>query len=52
MNQGSAAEPFDVNSIPPETIEAIEWYAGPAQTPSEYNNLNTACGVLVIWTHR
>ncbi len=50
---GWDSEPlFDVNSIPPAEIEAIEYYATPAQTPQRYNNLNSTCGVLVIWTLR
>jgi hypothetical protein len=43
---------FDVNSIPPERIEAIEYYAGPSQTPARYSGLDSSCGVLVIWTRR
>jgi len=43
---------FDVNSIPPERIEAIEYYAGPAETPLRYSVLGSVCGVLVIWTRR
>jgi hypothetical protein len=45
-------EPFDVNSIDPSTIAGIEFYASAAQTPARYQNLNTVCGVLVIWTRR
>jgi hypothetical protein len=44
--------PFDVNSIPPEEIEAIEYYASAATTPMEYSTLNSTCGVIVIWTRR
>jgi hypothetical protein len=48
---GRDEEPlFDVNSIPPSQIEGIEYYATPAQTPSQYTRLNSTCGVLVIWT--
>jgi Carboxypeptidase regulatory-like domain len=43
---------FDVNSIPPSRIEAIEYYPTPAQIPAQYNRLNSSCGVLVIWTRR
>jgi hypothetical protein len=43
---------FNVNLIPPNMIEAIEYYAGPAETPAKYSGLNTICGVLVIWTRR
>ncbi len=43
---------FDINSIQPQQIEAIEYFAGPSETPLEYSNLNAICGVLVIWTRR
>ena len=39
---------FDLNSISPAQIESIEYYDGPAQTPTKYSNLNSHCGVLVI----
>jgi hypothetical protein len=45
-------EPFDVNEIAPERVEAIEFYAGAAQTPLEYSRMGSNCGVLVIWTRR
>jgi hypothetical protein len=43
---------FDINSIPVATIEAIEYYASAAQTPTKYSVLNSQCGVLVIHTIR
>lgn len=50
---GSNLEPlFDINSIPVSEIEAIEYYASPAETPARYNTLNATCGVLVIHTLR
>ncbi len=52
QNPMAPTEPFDVNSIPVTQIEAIEWYASPAQTPSQYSRLNSLCGVLVIHTRR
>lgn len=52
QNPGAPAEPFDVNSIPPEQIEAIEWYASPAETPARYAGLNSSCGVYVIHSRR
>ena len=45
-------EPFDVSTIPPERVEAVEYYAGAAQTPLEYSRSGSSCGVLVIWTRR
>jgi hypothetical protein len=43
---------FDVNSIAPDRIEAIEFYSSPAQTPAKYSGLGSVCGVLVIYTRR
>ncbi|MES2177925.1 MAG: carboxypeptidase regulatory-like domain-containing protein [Gemmatimonadota bacterium] len=43
---------FDINSIKVESIEAIEYYAGPSQTPMEYGGADSICGVLVIHTRR
>jgi hypothetical protein len=45
-------EPFDVNTIAPEQIEGIEFYAGAAQTPLKYSRMGSNCGVLVIWRRR
>lgn len=36
--------------IKPREIEAIEVYAGPAQTPVEFNRPVSACGVILIWS--
>jgi len=41
---------FDVNSVPPNTIAAVEFYAGSAQAPPEYPEKRNTCGVLVLWT--
>jgi hypothetical protein len=41
---------FDVNSINPAHVSAIEFYAGPAQMPAQYNRTGSACGALLIWT--
>jgi hypothetical protein len=43
---------FNLNSINPAQIEAIEFYATPAETPMEYSRMESHCGVLVIWTRR
>ncbi len=43
---------FDINTIQVADIEAIEYYASPAQTPMKYAGLNSDCGVLVIHTLR
>lgn len=53
LNSSSPAEPVNINDFAaPETLEAVEFFAGPAQTPPEYNNLNSACGVLVLHRRR
>jgi len=50
---GGSPDPlFDVNSIPPSSVEAIEYYAGPSEIPAKYMRLNSECGVLVIHTRR
>jgi hypothetical protein len=43
-------QPFDVNTIPPQNIKAIELYRGPATTPLELRTPKTVCGTLAIWT--
>jgi hypothetical protein len=52
MNPGQPADPFDLNSIPPMEIEAIEWYAGLTETPSKYSSRSSVCGIMVIHTRR
>jgi hypothetical protein len=34
----------------PDDIEGIEVYRGPAELPSQFNVIGTACGAVVIWT--
>jgi hypothetical protein len=41
---------FDVNTLNPAHISAVEFYGGPGQIPSQYNKTGSACGVLLIWT--
>lgn len=45
-------EPFDLRMIPPEQVEAMEFYAGASETPLQYSRMGSDCGVLVIWTRR
>jgi hypothetical protein len=50
---GRENEPlFNVNSIRPSDLEAAEFYAGPAEAPGKYANLNSTCGILVLWSRR
>ena|SRR5215218_1155651 len=42
---------FDINSfVLPERVEAVELYASAAEIPPQYNGMNSACGVILIWT--
>lgn len=51
--RGEPREPlFDINSVSPVHIEAIEYYSGPGSTPLRYSRLNSQCGVIVIHTRR
>jgi carboxypeptidase family protein len=45
-------EPFDVDRYAPQQVQAVEFYAGAAETPPEYSRAGSNCGVLVIWTRR
>jgi hypothetical protein len=50
---GQGGEPlFDVNSLSPASIEAVEYYAGGAQAPARYTGSGSNCGVLILWTRR
>lgn len=42
----------NLNAFPLSSIEAIEFYGSPAQTPAKYSTLNSHCGVLVIHTRK
>jgi len=51
--RGQNGEPlFDVNSIRPDQLEAIEYYASAVEVPIEYGSIDSLCGVLVLWTRR
>jgi hypothetical protein len=50
MNRGNPSPPFDVNTIPTEHIEALEYYRSAAETPLKYSGSATQCGILVLWT--
>jgi len=41
---------FNLNSIEPNEIEAIEVYTGASQIPAQYNKTSGGCGVMLIWT--
>jgi hypothetical protein len=48
----STNDNFDVRSIPPDWIEAIEIYKSVATRPVEFNQTGTIGCVVVIWTRR
>jgi hypothetical protein len=41
-----------VNMVEPSAIAAIEIYQGPAETPGQYLDSDSQCGVILIWTRR
>jgi hypothetical protein len=43
-------ELFDINSVKPEEIAGVEYYAGGASMPLRYNSTRATCGLVVIWT--
>jgi hypothetical protein len=43
---------FDISTFSAAQVEAIEFYAGAAETPLKYQRNDPRCGVLVIWTRR
>lgn len=45
---GIRAPGFDLNSMPPDAVEALEVYQG-VTVPAEYSN---SCGVVLIWMRR
>jgi hypothetical protein len=54
-NQPLSIRPNEVPSVDeflPETLEAIEIYTSPAQTPARYNTLNAQCGVVVLHSRK
>jgi hypothetical protein len=52
LNPTSPAEPININEFFSRGLEAIEYYAGPAQLPMQYSRLNSTCGVVVLHTRR
>ena len=52
MNPSQPTEPFDVSAMAASQIEAVEYYASAAETPSRYAKLNSNCGVLVVHRRR
>lgn len=40
---------FDLNSIGPGSIEAIEVYAAGSQLPAQFHRTGSGCGAMLIW---
>jgi hypothetical protein len=40
----------DLRDFPPESLAAVEYYAGDAQTPSEFAGEGAMCGTIVLWS--
>ena len=47
---GDGEELFDLNSLQPSRILAIEIYRGGSTMPLEYNSARSTCGLLMIYT--
>lgn len=43
---------YAVNLVHPSEVVAVEVYRGPAETPGQYIDSNSRCGVILIWTRR
>jgi hypothetical protein len=41
---------FNLNSLHPNEIDAVEVYTSTAQIPAQYNRTAGGCGVMLIWT--
>jgi hypothetical protein len=41
---------FNINTIQPSSIQAIEYYRSRAETPIKYASYRADCGTLLIWT--
>jgi hypothetical protein len=49
IKHGGMAVP-DLRDYRVETLAAVEYYAGEAQTPSEFAGEGASCGTIVLWT--
>lgn len=47
---GVLVEGFDVNSVRPDNVEALEIYRGSSELPPAFNRGTSGCGAVVIWT--
>lgn len=49
---GEGAPPKIDDILPMGDVGALEYYSGPARTPTELNATGSACGTVVIWSRR
>jgi hypothetical protein len=49
-NAPAGTPPPDANALETANYAAVEYYAGGASVPAEYNRTGNACGVLLLWT--
>lgn len=40
----------NVDDFPPETVEGVEIFRGPSEIPASFNNRDSGCGLISIWT--
>ena len=43
-------EPVNIDQFRVNSLEGIEVYRGPAETPMQYQGTGNACGALLLWT--
>lgn len=43
--------PPRLDDFDPARIVALEFYRGPAETPTEFSGPSAACGTIAVWTH-
>jgi hypothetical protein len=46
------SERYDLDSILPTDIEAVEVYSGASQVPAQYGGAHSMCGVVLLWTRK
>lgn len=47
---GAAQDTPDISHFATNELEAVEYYAGGATIPQQYNSTSNGCGVLILWT--
>jgi hypothetical protein len=47
---GVRVHDFQLNDLSPHDVAAVEWYAGPAQVPVQFDTNTNTCGLMIVWT--